>query len=282
MLFRSVDALVAAQQDPTEEEVSDLAADTGGPVAKPWEIEKAATQVQLIELLQFIAMQEYFRPQFKLAVVVSAWDLLAALRTDPAKWFSDQLPMLRQYFDSNSYLFQTYIYGLSAQGAQYPSWRFDRGDIKNQKAFADRLVERSDSVSRWLWAQFDESTQTVLQGRHTETANSDIVESRVIDRLNGLMSLSVFYEKDRFGSVQLRQETQELLGVKDIQKGDETIRLNRLLLEDAYPIELSRERHVDAAISGLQRKLPARRISLVGSDPNISHDITEPVQWLMQ
>jgi hypothetical protein len=107
------------------------------------------------------------------------------------------------------------------------------------------------------------------------------LQRTLVDQVNRVISTAVIYEPDRFKDVQLRRETEELRAASDVQKGEETIRLNRLLMEDAYPLELSRERQSDATLAELQKQVPARRISLVGPKPGVSHDITEPVQWLM-
>jgi hypothetical protein len=272
------DVLVAAQQG---SEKTDGAAAAGEGFGSPWEIEKAATQVQLIDLLQFIAARDYFRPPLKVSIVVSAWDLLLPLDTTPVDWISGQLPMLFQFLESNRRLFEPSFYGLSAQGIQYPSWRFAVGDIKDEKAFAKRLSDKVDPVSAWLWGQFEEPIQTALQSRLTEATDSADLQRNLVDKINRVISSSVIFEPDRFKEVRLRRETEELTSAKDVKKGDETVRVNRLLLEDAYPLEISRERQSGPEMTALQQRLPARRISLVGPNPGISHDITEPVQWLM-
>ena len=88
---------------------------------KPWDIQKAPTQVQLVELLQFISGRDYFRPPFRLAIVVSAWDLVANLGEEPRGWISSQLPLLQQFIDCNEGVFEVAFYGVSAQGGRYVS-----------------------------------------------------------------------------------------------------------------------------------------------------------------
>lgn len=90
------------------------------------------------------------------------------------------------------------------------------------------------------------------------------------------------YDEGLFGAVELRPETKDLLKIRSLEKGEETIRLNRLLLEDTYPLELSRDRQSDKEVKELQGKAPARRVTLVGSNAKNAHDITEPLQWLMR
>jgi Double-GTPase 1 len=84
-----------------------------------WEATLAPRQVQLVELLQFIASRDYFKPPFRLALVISAWDKLKATGVSPAKWIAKEVPLLFQFLESNRNLFEYTIYGVSAQGGEY-------------------------------------------------------------------------------------------------------------------------------------------------------------------
>ncbi len=70
-----------------------------------WDPTKAPTQVQLVELLQFVAEREYFKPPFRLALVISAWDQLKSVKATPVKWLVDEMPFLSQFLESNRRLF---------------------------------------------------------------------------------------------------------------------------------------------------------------------------------
>ena len=84
-----------------------------------WDPAQTPTQVQLVELSQFIAERDYFKPPFRLALIVSAWDQLKGENTTPAKWLEDELPLLAQFLESNRRLFEYTLYGVSAQGGDY-------------------------------------------------------------------------------------------------------------------------------------------------------------------
>jgi hypothetical protein len=273
-----VDELLSGQWEGDEK----MAAAPAGSFGRPWESQKAPTQVQLIELLQFIVAQEYFRPPFKLAVVVSAWDMLVGLGNSPKHWVSSQLPMLSQYLESNELTFQPSFYGLSAQGVQYPSWRLVVGDITNERAFAKRLAETADAVSSWLWGQLNDSLQSAVRARINQEADSSELQAQLVNRVNAIISTSTIFDAERFKGVTLRKETRELLELRDVQKGEEMVQVNRALLEDAYPGEFSRDLQLDAAMQAFRHKLPARRVSVVDENNQVSHDITEPVRWLMK
>ncbi len=61
-----------------------------------------------------------------------------------------------------------------------------------------------------------------------------------MEELNNILRQSCIYEKRRFAGVKLEDQTRHLLGQKP--QGDDLIRLNRMLLEDAYPLEISSNR----------------------------------------
>jgi hypothetical protein len=81
------------------------------------------TQVQLVELLQFVKWAKHRLNQFRLGVVISAWDVIMKGRpTTPDQWLEDRLPMLHQFLAANHESFCSRVYGVSAQG----------GDIKQE------------------------------------------------------------------------------------------------------------------------------------------------------
>lgn len=102
-----------------EEEESAAEAKTPNPPTTPWDIEKAPTQVQIVELLQFLAANKHFRAPFKLAIVVSAWDEVVASKISPSVWVQQELPLLTQYLASQTEKFTFSFYGVSAQGGDY-------------------------------------------------------------------------------------------------------------------------------------------------------------------
>jgi hypothetical protein len=102
-----------------DEEESGIEARTPSPPATPWDIEKAPTQVQVVELLQFLASNQHFKAPFKIAIVVSAWDEAAASNLSPSVWVQRELPLLSQYLLSHKNKFIVCFFGISAQGGKY-------------------------------------------------------------------------------------------------------------------------------------------------------------------
>ncbi len=84
------------------------------------------TSTILVELLQFIHKLSVVE-SFRVAVIVSAWDLVAQQHPGmmPESWVRERLPLLQQYLDSNREALPSKIYGVSAQGGDYAASKND-------------------------------------------------------------------------------------------------------------------------------------------------------------
>lgn len=82
--------------------------------AEPWDPERAAGVVQLVDVLQFLG-KVVPRP-VRTAIVISAWDLLEEHFTGPQDYVSRRLPLLEQFLETNSDTFTSETFGLSALG----------------------------------------------------------------------------------------------------------------------------------------------------------------------
>jgi len=105
-------------------------------LVKPWSHEVLPHQVQLVELLQFLFEQTENR--LRVAVVVSAWDLIESPHIGPPNTFVEQkLPLLHQFLVANNDLMDHVVFGVSAQG----------GDI-TVAAQKKGLLELDDALTR--------------------------------------------------------------------------------------------------------------------------------------
>jgi hypothetical protein len=115
---------------------------------------------------------------------------------------------------------------------------FGSGDITDLPTLAKKLANKSDGVSAFLNGQLDDALKTELASYSPESTNTKAVKSALVKNLNKIISGAAIYDEARFQSVQLHPETKELLGKNP--QGQELVRLNKLLLEDAYAVELSK------------------------------------------
>lgn len=103
-------------------------------VAKDWSPEKMGTQVMLVDLLQHL-YDHIERECFRLAVIVSAWDLVASQEL-PAKWLAKELPLLDQFLINAHSRLDFRVYGVSAQGGRLPG---DVGRLSAYPRTSDRI-----------------------------------------------------------------------------------------------------------------------------------------------
>ncbi|HDR8996994.1 TPA: hypothetical protein QDB01_002923 [Burkholderia vietnamiensis] len=102
-----------------------VAGDAEAPVAaeeQVWTPALVPEQVRLVDLLQFLQRPPFVRCERRLALCVSAWDVLGNSTLSPEQWVSRELPFLYQFLKNNPGSFNTRFYGISAQG----------GDVKGE------------------------------------------------------------------------------------------------------------------------------------------------------
>lgn len=109
-------------------------------------------------------------------------------------------------------------------------------DIKDPAKLLAKLKAGSDPVSTYLLSRFSEASRSaVLAYPESETA-LDEMRALLLQELNSVLNGESVYESQRFAGVQLRGETAEALQLNP--QGEDLKRLNRLLLEDVFPVEL--------------------------------------------
>jgi hypothetical protein len=134
------------------------------------------------------------------------------------------------------------------------------GDCTGPAGLVEKLTAAApDPLSEFLWTQSLSGERDVLT--NPSSTRNEIGEA-LIAMLNRVVRADAsLYAADRFADVSLSPETERLLLLTPAATGDDLVRLNRLLLEDAYPAEISRSRD-ESNVSGLElvlrRKLGVR------------------------
>jgi class 3 adenylate cyclase/CHASE2 domain-containing sensor protein len=132
---------------------------------------------------------------------------------------------------------------------EFDSQAFEAGDISDLQSFAARLTGQADAVSTFLRDRLDKTTTgALLQYKRSETGSNELA-GRLIKALNKIVAGPSIYQDARFAAVKLRPEAFRLLD-RNLRDGG-MARFNRVLLEDAYPMELTRN---EAAKITLVRK----------------------------
>ena len=126
--------------------------------ASDWSPEATETQVMLVDLLQLLC-GHIEEERFRLAVIVSAWDLVLSEEL-PTEWLAKELPLLNQFLINAHCRLDFRVYGVSAQGGQLPD------DV-------DRLAAYSNTSDR---------IQVVLDGLPSHDITAPIRWALNVDR----------------------------------------------------------------------------------------------------
>lgn len=104
----------------------------------------------------------------------------------------------------------------------------------NPEAIAQltHALKKSTSISKFIKQKFFSPTQDLLK-RYSSGTPSEELQVALIWELNQILRGSSWYDKELFSEIPLSQETQQLLDSNS--QGENLVRLNRLLLEAAYP-----------------------------------------------
>jgi RNA polymerase sigma factor (TIGR02999 family) len=112
-------------------------------------------------------------------------------------------------------------------------------DFTDAPSLARKFAAKEEPLSEYLYSQLTPGTWRLLaQCVATGHASEQFLKALATD-LNRLLKGQSLYEPTRFKQVTLAEKTRQLL--EQNPEGKELIRLNRQLLEDAYPREIAKK-----------------------------------------
>lgn len=117
---------------------------------------------------------------------------------------------------------------------------FSIADIDEPSSFALKLQDTSDPVFGYVSSRLSESTRQELAAYEGQGAYPKSLQASLTNDIEAILSGPCIFEGARFSHVSLRPETKQLLAADP--EGKNLVRLNRLLLEDAFPSELTKTR----------------------------------------
>jgi H+/Cl- antiporter ClcA/CBS domain-containing protein len=132
---------------------------------------------------------------------------------------------------------------------EYGAPAFSAKDIANLEWFANKLrrPDAEDGVSKYLAAQLAPATLNLLSN-YTGGLDAKLQQALAAD-VNRVIQGGPLYEAQRFTNVTLTAKAIRVLERKP--QGLDLVRLNRKLLLDVYPLEMSRTHWREAAAAGL-------------------------------
>lgn len=112
-------------------------------------------------------------------------------------------------------------------------------DFADPAKLSARLLDATDGVSKFLHETLSPQTRQILAEYQHSQAQRDQLRLALRTELNTVIRGASIYDEERFSGISLREVTQKL--VERNPQGYDLARLNRLLLEDAYPGEIARK-----------------------------------------
>jgi hypothetical protein len=138
-------------------------------------------------------------------------------------------------------------------------------DLEDPARLAARLHDQNDPVAAWLWGQLKPLTQADITAYVTQVGPPPLaqVSADIISEVNAVINSGAsIYDAKRFALVEVDPLT--LSTAKAPPPGTDLVRLNRILLEDAFPTELA-----DLALGSTTGTVQLTRCTVLG--PSFVH-----------
>jgi uncharacterized protein YaaR (DUF327 family) len=134
------------------------------------------------------------------------------------------------------------------------SYLFKLSDAKKLLRLSEKIKNPTDALSQHLCDKLLPNTKEVLKMHVKDSEKSQELKEALVKDFNTILEDSSLYRTERFINVKLRDETGKLL--VQSPNDQESIHLNRLLLEDAFPNELRERRGIRQFIKSLLPRVP--------------------------
>lgn len=139
-------------------------------------------------------------------------------------------------------LFSTHVAVTVASGL-VDTARFQVSDLHQPAAFAAKLKNQADPVSRFLVEQSSPETKKLLAGCAAGSTLAPELQAALVNDLNRIITRTDFYAPERFAGITLPDKTVEKAVKMARLKPAERANTNRVLLEKAYAKELGSNQH---------------------------------------
>ena len=111
-------------------------------------------------------------------------------------------------------------------------------DLKDLGSLAVKLQDTRAVISQHIASQLSAETQQLLDKYDGISRPSSALQKALLTDLNRLLQASSVYDAGSFAEIELSEQTDGLLA-QNPQSGEALVRLNRVLLSDAYPHEIA-------------------------------------------
>lgn len=122
------------------------------------------------------------------------------------------------------------------EGADSPSLR--PGDLKDAVGLVEKLLRSPAPMSRHLFEKLEQNTRRQLVDRNDYSKVPQRLKQLLTNDLNRLLAKLDLAQPEFLAGVTLTEETRRLM--EQNPQGKERVRLNRMILADAYPDEIAK------------------------------------------
>jgi hypothetical protein len=131
---------------------------------------------------------------------------------------------------------------------------FSANDLKDVSAFAAKLQNDSDAktrpVSEFIWSQFSTNTTSLFASTPADANPKEVKKNQaegVAKELNRMVQTNTLFNTTRFAGVVVPADASQAMAKNP--DGEQLVRLNRGLVEAAYPAEqLARSAYLQTAV----------------------------------
>ena len=159
-------------------------------------------------------------------------------------------------------------YGYSNSGF----YKFLVNDKEKLRAFFTKLKQPANSISKCLNGKLSKSLRQKLATYGGSNSNNAALEVTMVKSLNSIIQGPLIYDEECFRGVDLRPALRKMLE-EDLQ-GDDLALLNRLLLEDAYPLEIPKT-HIVGQCNKVILKRFRKAFRVYAKDQPLFHHLKE-------
>ena len=123
------------------------------------------------------------------------------------------------------------------------SSRFSESELVNLPSLAVKLKQSNRAFDTWLAEELSPHTKEALIDYQGQSSDPNLLQQSLLQDLNKIIKSDSVFVESRFIGISLRQETKKL--VSQYPPDSNLERLNRMLIEDAYPLEVAKKHSLD-------------------------------------
>lgn len=139
---------------------------------------------------------------------------------------------------------------------EFGSSPFRVKDLRNADSLLAKLKEQNP-LSQYLLSKLSPTTVELINQHTPPGQQRAALIKALIDDLNKLLEGAPLYQKEAFAQVSLGADTQRVFE-QNPERGEGLSRLNRMLLEDAYPNEIAKDTKVYLALHRKEEFTPEK------------------------